>query len=99
MLTSKASNVTQSGALWRRTNPTLDSGDFGTNPEDESRREWIEHSFDDVYELALTGINKMDDKIFNRWFPLEDRDTVKAVLGAIVKNEVNRRCIYPRSNW
>lgn len=79
---------THTVTLTRRTNPTFEDGDFGDDWDGVSKKDVLESAFDDVYTLALSAVNQFDDRIFNNWFPPKDRDSVKAVFSAIVKNEV-----------
>lgn len=74
--------------LVKRTDPTLGSGDFGSNFEGDSKRDWLVESFPDVYNLALSAVNRFDSRIFNNYFPPKDEDGVKAVFSAVVKSTV-----------
>ena len=80
--------------LVKRTDPVLldTKEEYGENWDGESKKEWLEGAFKDVYKLVYNALNNWNDDIFDRWFPPRDKDNVQAAFNAIIKDKVSFLC-------
>ena len=74
--------------LVERTDPTLQPGDFGENWDGEGKKGLLEDAIPDVYKLVYTSLTSYTDGIFDHWFPLDDKENVKAAFRTIIDSSV-----------